>query len=87
MKLAKKERKKKRRKKVPDPRPLHPAVQEVIRVGLGVAARGTAHFLDSVLKDVGQAFRAGERKVSRARENLQRKVVESEIDYEPPEKE
>jgi hypothetical protein len=65
----------------------HPVVNEALRVGLGVVARGTARFLDSVLKDVGHAFKTGERKVSNARSHINRKIVESEIDYEPQEDE
>jgi hypothetical protein len=67
------------------PKPLHPAVQQAIRVGFGVAARATARFVDSVLKDVGEAFGAGEKAVRRRREVINQRVRESEVQYDDDE--
>jgi len=67
----------------PDESPkLPPVVHHALRMGLGVAARATARFVDSVLKDVGEAFGAGEKAVRRKREVIDRKVRESEIHYD-----
>jgi hypothetical protein len=63
------------------PKPLHPVVNKVLHAGLGIAARGTARFLDSVLGDMASAFRKGEKRVQKVRSNIHQKVVESEIGY------
>jgi hypothetical protein len=69
---------------MPERKPIPPAVQEMLRVGIGVVARSAAAAVDSFLKDASQFFRAGDRKVTRARENIQNKVQQSDVDYEPP---
>jgi hypothetical protein len=63
---------------MPDEKPpLPPVVNHAIRIGLGVAARATARFVDSVLKDMGAAFGAGEKAVRRRRQRIDQKLKES----------
>jgi len=57
---------------------MHPFMRETLRVGIGVVARGSARFMESVLKDAAEAFRAGERKAKQAKDYISREVFDDD---------
>jgi hypothetical protein len=66
-------------------RKIHPLVGDLLQEALRVGAKAAARAFDSVLEDAAGGLAGAEKKVSRARKSLLRKVKESLEGLDGPE--